>query len=163
MKRNYLLMIVILLVIGTSCKSQDNQRKFNNVNKEWVENFYTVNNQSNFSALEKLIADDFVEHEPLAGFESNKKGLLQFFKMMRLSFPDLKNEIKFMISENDKVVVYVTMSGTHKAEYYGIPPTNKKFSITVIDIIQIKNGKMTAHWGVGDYYTQYVQLGVIKE
>jgi len=163
MIKKYLFIIVVLAFIGTSCSSQYMSKENQKSNKEWVENFYKVNNEGDFTRLQKLIDKNYVEHEPLPGFSSNREGLLQFFKMMRTSFPDLKNEIDFMISENNRVVVYVTMSGTHKTEYFGIPPTNKKFSITVIDIIEIKNGKMTAHWGVGDYYTQYVQLGVISE
>ena len=133
-----------------------------NSNRVWIKRFYTeVLNNGNIDLIDELVSKDYVEREPLPGFESNRDGLEQFFKMMRIAFPDLNNNIEFIIVEDDKVVVYVTMTGTHKGEYMGIPATGKKFNIKVIDIVRIVDGKMVEHWGVGDYMTMMQQLGVI--
>jgi hypothetical protein len=44
-------------------------------------------------------------------------------------------------------------SRTHKGEILGIPPTNKSFNVRPIDIIEIRDSKMTAHWGMTDHNT----------
>jgi steroid delta-isomerase-like uncharacterized protein len=133
-------------------------------NKEWVKQFYSaVLDNGKVNLLDTLVADNYQEHEPLPGFEPNKKGLKEFFTMMRSAFPDLKNEVHFMVAEGDDVVSYITMSGTHKGMYLGAPGTGKTFRIQVIDIIKVVNGKMTEHWGVGDYLTMMDQLGLASQ
>jgi predicted ester cyclase len=40
----------------------------------------------------------------------------------------------------------------------GHEPTGKKFSIDVIDIGRIENGKLVEHWGVPDRFALLMQL-----
>jgi steroid delta-isomerase-like uncharacterized protein len=67
--------------------------------------------------------------------------------------PDLKFIVDDTISEKDKLVVAWTVTGTHKGDFLGVPPTNKKVSISGITINQIANGKIiesTVMWdGLG--------------
>jgi len=130
-------------------------------NKQWVENFYTkVLSGGDIDQINDLVSSGYQDHEPLPGFASNRNGLKQFFSMMRIAFPDLHNEIEFMVAENDKVVSYITMTGTHQGDYMGVPGSNKKFEVKVIDIIRVVNGKMTEHWGVGDWMAMMAQLSI---
>jgi predicted ester cyclase len=50
-----------------------------------------------------------------------------------------------------------TLRGTHKGELMGIPPTGKTVDIEVIDILAVKDGKITDHWNLVD------QLGLLKQ
>jgi predicted ester cyclase len=45
----------------------------------------------------------------------------------------------------------------------GIPPTGKRMSINVIDIIGFANGQATDHWGVMDQMSMMQQLGLIPD
>jgi predicted ester cyclase len=45
----------------------------------------------------------------------------------------------------------------------GIPPTGKRMSINVIDIIGMANGQGVEHWGVMDQMTMMQQLGLIPD
>lgn len=133
-------------------------------NKKWVKQFYSeVLNSGKVDLISSLVAENYQEHEPLPGYEPNREGLKQFFIMMRKAFPDLKNDVKFMVAEGNKVVSYITMTGTHKGDYMGAAGTGKKFNIQVIDIINVVDGKMTEHWGVGDYMTMMSQLGMATQ
>jgi len=38
------------------------------------------------------------------------------------------------------------LHATHTGEFMGIPPTNKKVTIQVIDMIRVHNGKYAEHW-----------------
>lgn len=159
MIKKFLCVITILSVCSTAWAKQPEDS-----NIAWTKQFYAeVLNKGNIDIIDKLVSENYVEREAIPGFESNRDGLKQFFKMMRTAFPDLNTKIGFMVAENEKIVVYVTMTGTHKGEYMGIPATGKKFDIKVIDIIRVVNGKMMEHWGVGDYMTMMQQLGVIPE
>ena len=121
-------------------------------NKALARRFYNeVINGGNLDLIDELVSEDFVEHEvfpglPTPGPEAPKAALV----MLMAAFPDLQMAADDMIAEGDKVVVRITMSGTHKGEFMGIPPTNKGFKVQVIDIIEVRDGKATAHWGQTD-------------
>jgi predicted ester cyclase len=45
----------------------------------------------------------------------------------------------------------------------GIPPTGRRMSINVIDILRVADGKFVEHWGVSDMMGLMQQLGVSPE
>jgi len=123
-----------------------------------------VVNQGNLDLIDELVAENFVEHEafpglPTTGPEAPRAALGMFLA----AFPGLQFTIDDMIAEGDKVVTRGTMTGTHKGEFMGIPPTNKSFKVQFIDIIEIHDGKATAHWGQTDQASMMEQLGLAPE
>jgi steroid delta-isomerase-like uncharacterized protein len=157
------LVVAIAIVILNSAVYAQDTTVIKVDNKEWVNKFYTeFLNKGNIKLLDDLVADDYVENEPIPGFELNKKGLKDYFKMMFVAFPDFKANIDFMIVEKDKVVVYLTYTGTHKGNYMGAPASNKKINFKAVDIIKVQDGKMVEHWGVLDVMTMMEQLGMIS-
>jgi steroid delta-isomerase-like uncharacterized protein len=134
-------------------------------NKALTRRFYTeIVNQGNLDLIDEMVAEDFVEHEafpglPTSGPEAPKAALGMFLA----AFPDLQFTPHEMIAEEDKVVTRFTMSGTHKGEFMGIPPTNKSIEVQSIDIIEIHDGKATEHWGITDQGAMMEQLGIAPE
>ncbi|MCP8314023.1 MAG: ester cyclase [archaeon] len=68
-----------------------------------------------------------------------------------------------MVVEGDKVAVRVTESGTHKGEFMGIPPTNKKWTVWGIFIDRVAGGKIVEEWGVFDALSWMKQLGLVPK
>jgi len=62
--------------------------------------------------------------------------------MFLSAFPDLRFTVEDTVAEKDKLVASWTISGTHKGEFMGIRPTNKKVSVEGITIHYIANGKI---------------------
>ena len=119
-------------------------------------------NQGNISAIDELLIPDFVEHEELPpGIPSGREAPKVLFTMLRSAFPDLKATTEHLIAEGDEVVLHMTWTGTHEGEFMGIPPTGKRISINVIDILGMAEGKCVEHWGVMDSMAMMQQLGVI--
>jgi steroid delta-isomerase-like uncharacterized protein len=119
-------------------------------------------NQGNISAIDELLIPDFVEHEELPpGIPPGREAPKVLFTALRSAFPDLKATIEYLIAEGDEVVLHMTWTGTHEGEFMGIPPTGKRISINVIDILGIAEGKFVEHWGVMDSMAMMQQLGVI--
>jgi steroid delta-isomerase-like uncharacterized protein len=126
--------------------------------------FYSeVFNQGKLELIDELVADDFVEHEALPGMPTDREAPRVFIGMMREAFPDLNATVEDMVVEGNTVAVRSRMSGTHKGEFMGIPPTGNKFDIEAMDVIRYRNGKVCAHWGVTDSMTMMQQLGVIDQ
>jgi steroid delta-isomerase-like uncharacterized protein len=117
--------------------------------------------QGNFDAIDDLLTDDFVEHEELPpGIPEGKDAPKALMTMMRDAFPDFNVTVEEMLQDGGKVITRARFSGTHRGDYMGIPPTGKTFDIPVIDIVEFRDGKAVAHWGVMDTAAMMEQLGV---
>jgi predicted ester cyclase len=53
------------------------------------------------------------------------------------------------------------MSGTHQGEFMGMPPTGKRFEVEGFDMVRVRDGQFTEHWGLFDTMTMMQQLGAI--
>jgi len=77
------------------------------------------------------------------------------------AFPDLRFTIEDTVCEKDKLVVSWNISGTHKGEYLGIAPTNKKISVDGITINHITSGKIMDSYASWDALGLMQQLGAV--
>ena len=132
-------------------------------NKALALGFFDEVNAGNLDAFDDLISEDFIEHEefpglPTRGPEAPKAALGMFIA----AFPDLHMAADDALADGDKVVVRGTISGTHRGEFMGIPPTNKSFEVQFIDIIEFHDGKATEHWGLTDQAAMMQQLGLVE-
>ncbi len=108
------------------------------------------------------VADEFVEHEETPGFERSKAGVTQMFKAYRAAFPDLRMDAEDVLVAGEKVVARVRATGTHQAEFMGMPATGKSVDVQLIDIIRFgDDGLAREHWGVLDALGMMQQLGAI--
>ena len=106
-----------------------------------------------------MFADDIVEHEELPGLEPNKEGIIQFFRSMREAFPDMEMVADTMITEGDMVAARVTLRGTHRSDFMGIPATGNEVAVSIADFFRVENGRIAEHWGVADMASMMEQLG----
>ena len=133
-------------------------------NKELTSRFLEgVFNQHDLSVFDELIAVDFVEHEevPVPGITPDKAGSRQGFALMFEAFPDMHIEVENMVANGDRVAIRSTFTGTHQGEMMGIPATGKQVRVGAMDIVRLRDGKTTDHWGVLDNLGMLMQLGVI--
>lgn len=118
-------------------------------------------NGGNVAVLDDLVAEDFVEHEDLPpDVPQGRAAPRAMITMMRAAFPDLKVTVEDMLQDGNKVVTRSRFAGTHKGEFMGIAPTGNKFDVPVIDIVEFRDDKAVAHWGVMDNAAMMEQLGV---
>ena len=87
----------------------------------------------------------------------------QFVSANLATFPDLEITIQDQIAENDLVVTRYAMRGTHRGEFAGIPPTEKSFSITGIEMHRFSDGKLVELWNSVDLLGMLQQLGVVQK
>ena len=122
-------------------------------NKSLIRSFVEeVFNNHDLSAIEKY----FMKDNPPKTTEEFKKSLSNQFT----AFPDIQVKIEHMVAENDFVVVFLNFSATHKREFKGILPTNKKINIRSADLYRLKNEKIIEHWDVVDQLNLVRQIGI---
>jgi steroid delta-isomerase-like uncharacterized protein len=120
-----------------------------------------VFSQGNIDLIDEIMADDFVEHEELPpGIPQGKGAPRALVAMLREAFPDFRATAEEMLEDGDKVITRARFSGTHKGEFMGIPATGNQVDMSVIDIVEFRDGKAVAHWGIMDQAGMMQQLGV---
>jgi steroid delta-isomerase-like uncharacterized protein len=131
--------------------------------KSVLQRFYEGISAGNLGVIDELLADDFIEHEEFPGIEPTKEGVTQFFTVFRSAFPDLRLTAHEVVVEGDLLCVRGSMSGTHEGEFMGMPATGKRFEVDGFDMVRLRDGRMTEHWGVFDSLGMMQQLGAIPE
>ncbi len=125
---------------------------------------YDLLNAGDIEGFGALLADDFVEHEETPGLAPTKEGVMQFFRMYRVAFPDLRLDPEDVLASGDKVVTRARATGTHRGELMGMPPTGKNVDVQLIDIMRFdEDGLVAEHWGVVDMLAMMQQLGVVPD
>ena len=128
-------------------------------NKETIRRYYEeVFNQGKLEVLDEIVARDHVEHNPLPGQSQGLDGLKQRVAIIRGAF-NPQFTLEDVLADGDKVVVRWTNSGTHLADWFGVPATGRTVVVSGIDIHQLRNGKMAEHWDVVDIFGLMVQIG----
>jgi len=79
---------------------------------------------------------------------------------LRAGFPDLRFHIEEMITEGNKVFARLTMQGTHKGEFQGMPPTNKSVKLRVHVELKLRDGKIIEDRPMFDRLDMLEQLGI---
>lgn len=89
------------------------------------------------------------------------ENLRQHIRIFEAAFPGYQLSEEDLIAEGDKVVVRSVMTGVHRGELMGIPPTGKPVSVTAIIIYQIDKEKIVGFWLNADTLGMLQQLGAI--
>jgi steroid delta-isomerase-like uncharacterized protein len=124
-------------------------------NKQIIQNFIQIVwNDRDLSALKDFWAEDCVNHA-MPGTDNRGLNALRiyhdsFFDDFFAAFPDIQIEIVQQVAEGDRIATYITSQGTHRGAFYGIPPTGKSISTSVIRIDWVRDGKIAEHWSVSD-------------
>jgi steroid delta-isomerase-like uncharacterized protein len=134
-------------------------------NKALAQRFYNeVLNSHNLAGIKSFVTRDFIDHNPSPGHTG--KGLDDLtaqLNEMLTAMPDFHVTTDLMVAEEDKVVAYLTMTGTNSGPFGNMPATNKSVKINGVDIVQIKDGKAIERWGVFDDLAMMAQLGRIND
>ena len=125
--------------------------------------FYEVLwSQGNLEAMLELVVKDFFDHHPLPGVPPWREGLTALVTTWRTAFLDMRETVKDLISEGDKVVGRFTMRGTHSGEFMGVPPTGRSVAMSGIDFVRVAGGKIAEFW-YGEHLLELMQqVGAIQ-
>ena len=119
----------------------------NIVRRLWEE----VWNQNKLNVCDEIFDPEYARHEK------------EWVPIVRNAFPDTHITIEDMIAEDDRVVTRYFFTGTHQADFWGVPPTGKTVKIKGIWIHRLANHRIVEgrDWGLIDVYGMMKQLGVM--
>jgi steroid delta-isomerase-like uncharacterized protein len=111
--------------------------------------------------IDELVQPDAMIRTPLPIPATGAQALKEVFSRLHGVYPDLHVKIEDLIEEGDEVVSRNTVTGTHRGEYMGVPPTGQRVSYNEIFVFRFAGGRIAETWGVVDVFSQMRQIGVI--
>ena len=111
----------------------------------------------------ELVSPEFVDHSNPPGLQHGLDGHLGIVAIFHAAFPDVAWSIDDMFAAGDKVCLRLTMRGTHRGDFFGIPPTGRRVEVPGTHVVRIRDGKVVEHWGHNDDLALMRQLGVLPD
>lgn len=135
----------------------ENSKSQIEANKAIVHQFFSaIENKKFIEVFDKIVAENYNDHLP--GQKPGREVLKQYFTGLHTAFDGLKLPIWFMIAEGDKVAVYNSVQGIHKADYGPFKAKNNPVDAKAFQLYRIENGKLAEHWEVADFATLVQQI-----
>jgi steroid delta-isomerase-like uncharacterized protein len=113
------------------------------------------------AALDELVAEDFVEQNPLPGQSPGRAGLADVLAAMFAAFPDLRWTPLDTIAEDDRIMTLSRWTGTHQGPFMGIPATGRAVSVESWTLDRYREGRLAESRIIMDVAGMLMQLGIM--
>jgi predicted ester cyclase len=110
-------------------------------------------------AAEGFLAPGYRRHRSATGETIDRAGQLALLGTFHRVFPDATITIEDSIEEGNRIAFRSTMRGTHRDTFLGIPPTGRKVTVGLLDLIRVEDGLFVEQWGGPDMLDLIRQLG----
>jgi steroid delta-isomerase-like uncharacterized protein len=128
--------------------------------KQLARRFVAAFAAGDVAALEEIVAEDVLDHNPAPGQAAGRRGLLDAVAFYRAGFPDLAITVEREVAEGDLVALYGTISGTNAGPMLGRPATGKRVAFVYLDLYRVADGRIVETWHVEDIAGMLRQLGL---
>jgi len=106
--------------------------------------------------------DDFVHPDYMVdGTTVGNDWVTQNVASLRRSFPDLHFSVLTMLEQENQVAGLLRMTGTHRAEWRGIPATGKTIDCREAAFWRIDDGLIVSGAFIAEALTMRIQLGLL--
>lgn len=130
-------------------------------NKNVIHRLFEALSKGKMDILDELtIANLIIHGDDLFPFGRDRESIKNLITAFHKAFPDAKFTVEQIFAEQNKVVSYVTVSGTHKGEWLGAAPTGEEITWTASSVTRFNEGKIVELWGIADELGMMQQLGL---
>ncbi len=126
--------------------------------RRWAEEILS---KGDLNLIDELFAAGYVDHTNPPDWPPGREGHKQIVSLYHTAFPDFHYTIEHQVAEGDLVVVRGTYHGTHRGDFFGIPPTGVTITTTGMHLFRIAGGNIAEHWCNNDDLGVMRQLGII--
>lgn len=131
--------------------------------EERVKYFYeTVVSLNLLDEVAEFIAADCILKTGEKKIPLGTEGVRQHLIAVKKTYPDYSMKIIRQHCAGEYVISEFIMEGTHKGEWLGMKPTNKKLTFTGVDIDRVVEGKIVEHGGAVNTFETLFEAQIIK-
>lgn len=169
MKKLFVYLPIALFVVF-SCQNKNTSSELNELkakaeledqNIALIEKYIEAWNNKNLSALDEMVDSQYKFYLPsINPTPMSSEQFKGWYKSIYHGFPDVHYDIKEILADGNKVIVWWIFTGTHENDYQGLAATGNKLEAGAIEIFKIQNGKIIEERGEVDAMGMSQQLGL---
>jgi steroid delta-isomerase-like uncharacterized protein len=112
--------------------------------------------------LVEFYAENAVLESPVAGSISGREAVTKATLALLSAFPDSKYTTEPPIIDGERASIPAVVEGTHVGTFLGIPPTGRPFRLSLVFLLEFRDGQIVRDRRIYDFTGWLVQLGVLK-
>jgi len=110
--------------------------------------------KGNLGLVDKIFTANYVAHAGGKNYKGHQF-VRRFSGQLRSAIPDIRLvEVKILLHSGDIIAWQRTLSGTHKADMMGIPPTGQKVEWREMVVSRFDGEKIAEEWVVSELVGQ---------
>ena len=120
---------------------------------------FTALNRGDLDACTRLMTEDFVIN--IAGMPFQMHGVDVWRRnttVLRTAFPDFQVHVEDIFSSGDRIAVRLTVRGTHRGEFRGVPATGRTVEYSSTELYRVAGGLLAEEWIASDTESLMAQL-----
>jgi predicted ester cyclase len=116
-------------------------------------------NERCYDLLRSAFSTSWIDHQPEGprGYDSFEAAVRSVVR----AFPDFMLSIDERIDAGDRVIVRLTMTGTHQGVFFSRPPSGKLIAVRSHDIHRLVDDRIVESWQLEDWFALLEQIGGI--
>ena len=131
-----------------------------NLIRDWMSEVLTGHN---IDAIDKYFAPGCVHHDLEMGDSQGIDAEKRLTSTFVTAFPDLRFTLNNVLAEGDLVAGLATITGTHRGDLMGVPPSGKHFEASIMAIFRVVDDKIVEHWSHANVMSQLGRLGILPQ
>ena len=145
--------IILILGILVSCQDKTPTSELDELraqvileelNKKQIRRWLSECDSGNFDIIDELITEDFKAY--YAGDTNGREWLRASVEAFPRSFSKSIHSINELFADEDKVVAYMTVKGTHDGVFMDVSPSGKMIEYDAFTVYRLENGMIKEMW-----------------
>jgi steroid delta-isomerase-like uncharacterized protein len=120
--------------------------------------FDEVMNQGKLETIDEIMSPNFAFFIPtLPDAVRGPDGMKRFVSGLHASFPDINFRVEYQVADGNRIATRYSMTGTHRAEFLGIPASNNAATDVGTTLFHFLDGRILRIWVAED------SLGLVRQ
>jgi predicted ester cyclase len=107
------------------------------------------------------VYDPSIRHYGLGPEPLDQAANRSSYEAMWTAFPGSQLTIDDTVAEGDQLAARFHLSGEHRGEFMGVPPTGRPFVLNGQTAMHFRDGRILERWTTADMLGLLIQLGVM--
>ena len=128
-------------------------------NKALVRRYYhELVSEQRIDLLAELVAEDAADETRVGpGGSGTRDDFREHLEVLWTNVPDVRATVEDLVAEDDRVIAFWRIEGTHAGPVFGVPATGKPFSGFSISTLTLRDGQVVRYNVLPD------RLGIISQ
>jgi steroid delta-isomerase-like uncharacterized protein len=114
------------------------------------------------AALAADHAEDSLVQSPTQSFQRGRETIESVYRVWFNAFPDYQFNQEEILIDDHRVAVIAQIIGTHSGDFFGMPPTGRKFECRVVFVYSLKDAQIVHEQRILDFTGVLLQVGLLE-